>query len=187
VSDRVRFDEADVHDLPYGDDEFDWAWSSDCVGYGLPDPMGAVGELARVVRPGGTVALLVWSSQMLLPGHPRLEARLNATAPGLAPFVPGLPPKRHSLGGLGLLRSAGAVGRQARTFVGEACAPLAGSTRAALAALVGMRWPGAEAELSSDDAAEFRRLCAPDSPEFVVDHPDYCAWFTETLFWGRVA
>jgi hypothetical protein len=40
-----------------------------------------------VVRLGGSVAILFWSSQMLLPGHPVLEARLNATRVGIAPYV----------------------------------------------------------------------------------------------------
>jgi SAM-dependent methyltransferase len=142
-SDRVRFEVADVRRLPYVDGEFDWAWSSDCVGYGTPEPVAAVRELARVVRPGGPVALLVWSSQMLVPGYPRLEARLNATAPGLAPFEAGMPPERHHLRGLGLLRAAGLVETQARTFVGEAQAPLTAPAREALAALVEPRrsWP----------------------------------------------
>ncbi len=186
VSDRLCFEVADVRDLPHHNGEFDWAWSANCVGYGVPDPVAAVGELARVVRPGGLVALLVWSSQTLLPGYPRLEARLNATDPGLAPFERGLSPQRHHLFGLGLLRRAGLVETRARTFVGEAHAPLAGPLRAALTALVAMRWPGAEEELSGEDAAEFRRLCVPGSAELLVDHPDYYACFTETLFSGRV-
>lgn len=186
VSNRLRFEMADVRCLPYGDGAFDWAWSSDCVGYGISEPVAAVRELARVVRPGGVVALLVWSSQMLLPGFPRLEARLNATGPGLAPFESGMPPESHHLRGLGLLRAAGLVEGQARTFLGEAQAPLPGPLREALAALVAMRWTGAEAELSAEDAADFQRLCAPGSAEFVIDHPDYHAWFAETLFWGRV-
>lgn len=186
LSDRVLLQGADVRRLPYGDGEFDWAWSSDCVGYGVPGPVAAVRELARVVRPGGLVALLVWSSQMLLAGYPRLEARLNATAAGLAPFELGMPPERHHLRGLGLLREAGLAEAQARTFVGEAQAPLTAPVRDALAALLVMRWPGAEAELSAEDAADFRRLCDPGSAEFIVDHPDYYAWFTETLVWGRV-
>ena len=49
-----------------------------------------------------------------------------------------------------------------------------------------MRWPGAEAELSAEDADNFRRLCDPESAGFIVDQPDYYAWFTETLFWGKV-
>jgi len=184
---RLRFEVADVRALPFEDGEFDWAWSANCVGYGIPDPVSAVGELARVVRPGGTVAWLVWSSQTLLPGYPRLEALLNATTPGLAPFSADLPPEQHCLRGLGLLRSAGLIEGHARTFLGEAHALLTGPERAALAALVAMRWPGAEAELSPEDGAQYGRLCDPASAEFVVDHPDYYACFTETLFWGQVA
>jgi SAM-dependent methyltransferase len=185
LSERLSFEVADVRDLPHDAGEFDWAWSANCVGYGVPDPVAAAGELARVVQPGGLVALLVWSFQTLLPGHPRLEARLNATGPGLAPYRMGQPPKRHHLFGLGLLRQVGLLEARARTFVGEAHAPLAGPVRAALAALVAMRWPGAEEELSEEDAAEFQRLCGPGSAEFIVDDPDYDACFTETLFWGR--
>jgi demethylmenaquinone methyltransferase/2-methoxy-6-polyprenyl-1,4-benzoquinol methylase len=186
VAGRVRFEVADVRCLPYPDGEFDWAWSANCVGYGLRPAAPAVAELVRVVRPGGWVALLVWSSQTLLPGHPRLEALLNATVPGMAPFGKHLAPGEHHLRGLGLLRSAGLEGIRARTLLGEAHAPLAAPERAALAALIAMRWPGAEAELPPADAAEFRRLCLPEAPGFIVDHPDYYAFFTETLFWGRV-
>jgi SAM-dependent methyltransferase len=184
---RLRFEVADARALPFDAGEFDWAWSANCVGYGIPDPVSVVGELARVVRPGGRVALLVWSSQTLLPGHPRLEALLNATTPGLAPFSADLPPEQHCLRGLGVLRSAGLNEVRARTFLGEAHAPLTGPERAALAALVAMRWPGAEAELSLEDGEEFGRLCDPGSAQFIVEHPDYYACFTETLFWGQVA
>lgn len=185
VLDRLSLQMADVGHLPYPSGRFDWAWSGDCIGYGITEPAAAA-ELARVVRPGGLVALLVWSSQTLLPGYPRLEARLNATVPGLAPFAAGWSPERHHLRGLGLLRGAGLAGIRARTFAGEAHAPLDAPQRAALTALIGMRWLGAQSELSPPEAAEFLRLCDPASPEFLVDHPDYYACFTETLFWGRV-
>ncbi len=33
---------------------------------------------------------------------------------------------------------------------------------------------------------EFRRLCQPDSPDFILNHSDYYAFFTHTLFWGSV-
>jgi demethylmenaquinone methyltransferase/2-methoxy-6-polyprenyl-1,4-benzoquinol methylase len=185
-TDQVTFETSDVHSLPFPADAFDWAWSAHCVGYGLPDPARAVAELARVVRPGGQVALLVWSSQTLLPGHPLLEARLDATGPGLAPYRRGTPPEQHHLRGLGLLRAAGLEELRARAVAGHAHAPLAPDVRDALVALIEMRWPGAEEELSPEDAAEFSRLCRPGSEEFIVDHPDYYACFTETLFQGRV-
>ncbi|HSQ37649.1 MAG TPA: methyltransferase domain-containing protein [Acidimicrobiia bacterium] len=186
MSRRVSFEQGNVQRLPFAAGEFDWAWSANCVGYGIADPEAAVAELARVVQPGGLVALLVWSSQLLLPGYPLLEARLNATGPGLAPFTPGAPPEWHHLRGLGLLRAAGLHQAQALTFVGQAFAPLAPPVREGLADLLQMRWPGAQSALSSQDAAEFRRLCQPESSDFILDHPDYYALYTETLFRGRV-
>ena len=81
LSKEVSFRRGNVNELPFGDSTFDWAWSVDCVGHpSVGEPLAALRELARVVRPGGQVAILGYSTQMLLPGHPRLEARLNATA-----------------------------------------------------------------------------------------------------------
>jgi demethylmenaquinone methyltransferase/2-methoxy-6-polyprenyl-1,4-benzoquinol methylase len=47
-----------------------------------------------------------------------------------------------------------------------------------------MRWPGVEAELSPEDGAAYRRLCLPESPEFVLGHPDYYGFFTYSMFCG---
>jgi demethylmenaquinone methyltransferase/2-methoxy-6-polyprenyl-1,4-benzoquinol methylase len=49
-----------------------------------------------------------------------------------------------------------------------------------------MRWPDVELELSTEDRKEFRRLCLPDSTDFILNGPDYYAFFTYTLFWGKV-
>jgi demethylmenaquinone methyltransferase/2-methoxy-6-polyprenyl-1,4-benzoquinol methylase len=48
-----------------------------------------------------------------------------------------------------------------------------------------MRWPNVAHELSSDDLVEFQRLCLPDSPDFILNLPDYYALFTYTMFWGK--
>jgi len=113
-----------VSKLPFDDDTFDWAWSVDCVGYAPLEPLPLVKELARLVKPGGSVAILAWSSQMLLPGYPVLEARLNATSSGIAPFTRGKRPELHFLRALGWFRDAGLEEPTARTFAGDACAPL---------------------------------------------------------------
>jgi len=86
LSEQISFQEGNVNQLPFDDDPFDWALSVDCVGYAPLEPLPLVKELARVVKPGGSVAILGWSSQQLLPGYPLLEARLNATSAGIAPF-----------------------------------------------------------------------------------------------------
>ena len=43
-----------------------------------------------------------------------------------------------------------------------------------------------EAELSEGDWAEFQRLCLAESPEFILDIPDYYAFFTYSMFQGWV-
>ena len=84
---QLSFHLGDMKDLPFDDDTFDWVWSMDCVGYAPIEPLPLIEELVRVTKPSGRIALLAWSSQQLLPGHPALEARLNATSVGIAPFT----------------------------------------------------------------------------------------------------
>jgi demethylmenaquinone methyltransferase/2-methoxy-6-polyprenyl-1,4-benzoquinol methylase len=187
LSERISFREGDVNKLPFDDDAFDWAWSADCVGYAPMEPLPLVKELARVVRPGGSVAILAWSSEKLLPGHPLLEARLNATSSGIAPFVKGKRPESHFLRALGWFRDAGLKELTARTFAGDAHAPLTDELRNALIALFEMRWPGVESELTREESAEYQRLCLPESPDFILDHSDYYAFFTYSMFHGKVA
>jgi demethylmenaquinone methyltransferase/2-methoxy-6-polyprenyl-1,4-benzoquinol methylase len=187
LPERITFREGDVNKLPFDDDSFDWAWSVDCVGYAPMEPLPLVKELARVVKPGGSVAVLAWSSEQLLPGHPVLEARLNGTSAGIAPFVTGKKPESHFMRALGWFRDAGLEERAARTFVGDGHAPLTDDLCSALTALFQMRWPGVESELRPKDWAEYQRLCLPESPDFILDHPDYYAFFTYSMFHGKVA
>jgi demethylmenaquinone methyltransferase/2-methoxy-6-polyprenyl-1,4-benzoquinol methylase len=187
LSERISFREGDVNNLPFDDDTFDWAWSVDCIGYTPIEPLPVVKELARVVKPGGSVAILAWSYEKLLPGYPLLEARLNATSAGIAPFVKGKKPESHFLHALGWFRDAGLEECRARTFAGDAHAPLTDDLRSALTALFQMRWPGVESELRQDDWAEYQRLCLPESPDFILNHTDYYAFFTYSMFHGKVA
>ncbi|RPJ28419.1 MAG: class I SAM-dependent methyltransferase [Planctomycetaceae bacterium] len=187
LSDRLSFQAGDVRELPFDDDAFDWAWSTNCVGYAPLEPLPLVVELARVVKPGGSVAILAWSSQMLLPGFPLLESRLNATSSGIAPFTRGSRPESHFLRALGWFRDAGLEECSVQTFVSDAHAPLSGELGRALIALIEMRWPGVEPELTQQDRVAYRRLCLPESPEFILNHPDYYAFFTYSMFRGRVS
>jgi SAM-dependent methyltransferase len=187
LSEHVSFRQGDVRELPFDDNRFDWAWSSNCVGYSPAiEPVPALKELRRVVRPGGRLAILVWSSEKLLPGYPLLEARLNATASGIAPFAKGMPPEAHFLGALGWLRQAGLQAAAAQTFAGDAHAPLSNDLRAALTALIQMRWPEVKSELAREDWSAYQILCQPDSPEFILNRPDYYAFFTCSMFYGVV-
>ncbi len=187
LSEQISFQQGDVANLPFDNNTFDWAWSADCVGYGPWEPLPLLKELARVVKPSGTVSISAWSSENLLPGYPRLEARLRATSAGIAPFVNGKKPETHFLQALSWFRKLGLKEPKAKVFADSFYAPLSREIRKALVSLFDMRWPDAELELSPDDQREFRRLCLPDSPEFILNLPDYYAFFTYTLFWGKIA
>ena len=186
LSKHVSFREGDMNNLPFDDDTYDWVWSMDCVGYAPVEPLPLIRELVRVVKPGGNIAILAWSSQQLLPGFPALEARINSTSAGIAPFVKGKSPEKHFLRALGWFRDAGLEDLTAQTFVGAVHAPLRDGVRAELLSLFRMRWPGMQSELTQDDWAEYQRLCQPESPDFILNLPDYFAFFTYSLFSGTV-
>ncbi len=186
LTDRVSFREGDLYSLPFEDDTFDWLWSASAAGYPAHQPLRLLRELARVIKPGGTVAILIYTSQALLPGYPILEARLNASKAGIAPFTRKMDPKCHWLRAVGWFCDAGLTEVKAQTFLGEAQAPLSEELRAALAALIEMRWEGAEPEVGATLWAEHQRLCLPYSPDFILDVADYYGFFTETLFQGKV-
>jgi len=124
-------------------------------------------------------------SLLLLPGYPRLEARLGATSDGIAPFIQGKKPGLHFLRALGWFHELGLKESRGKAFAGSVCAPLSDEIRNALGALFDMRWPKVAPELSPDDLAEFQRLCLPDAPDFILNLPDYYALFTCTMFWGK--
>ena len=109
------------------------------------EPLPVLKELARVVKPGGSVIILAWSSQQLLPGYPVLEAHLNATSSGIAPFAEGTAPELHFSRMTGWFRRAGMEDVTARTFSGDVCAPLSGEIRSALTALIEIRSGGCAA------------------------------------------
>ena len=186
LSERISFREGDINRLPFDDDTFGWAWSVDCIGYASSETSPLIKELVRVVKPGGSVAILAWSSEKLLPGYPLLEARLNATSSGIRPFVEGKKPESHFLRALDWFREAGFEEPTAQTFVGDVHAPLSDDIRTALISFFQMLWGERQPEVSQEDWAEYQRLCQPESPDFILNLPDYYAFFTYSLFQGKV-
>jgi ubiquinone/menaquinone biosynthesis C-methylase UbiE len=184
---QVSFQYGDLRALPFGDHAFDWAWCADTL-WPVADtePLPLVQELVRVVRPGGHIAVLFWSSQKLLPGYPLLEAALNATRGANFPYTKDTKPEWHILRALGWLQAAGVENARVRTFVADAHAPLKGTIRTALAASFQMLWANAQSEMSAEDWSAFRRLCQPQSADFILNRPDYYAFVTYSLFHGRV-
>jgi ubiquinone/menaquinone biosynthesis C-methylase UbiE len=186
TADPISFAQGDLNRLPFSDRSFDWAWSVDCVGYPAADLIPILQEITRVLRPGGLLALLAWSSQLLLPGHELLEARLNAACNPYASLLRDQPPRAHFQRALHAFAQVGFINATATTFVGQLRGPLQPANRKALALLFEMLWGGEQSGASTRDIAEYRRLCAADSPDFIGDVPEYTGFFTYSMFSGRV-
>jgi len=181
MSDRVTFDEGDFNHLPYDDNAFDWVWSSDCIGYIPPTK-----QVTRVIKPGGSLNILFWSSEMLLPGYPQLEAKLRMTSVGLAPFVADGKPESHHLRGLSKLKAVGLSDLKVMTFDCSVHAPLSPEIYQAMVDIIEMRWPNVELELLKEDYELYKRLTNPESPDFILNLPDYYGFYTYSVFRGWV-
>jgi demethylmenaquinone methyltransferase / 2-methoxy-6-polyprenyl-1,4-benzoquinol methylase len=186
LSDRITFREADVNHLPFDAGAFDWVWSVDCIGYPAGELMPLLEESKRVVKPGGEIFLLGWSSQQLLPGYPLLEARLNATCSGYIPFLKDKCPEKNFSRAMQWLRKAGLEGIKAQTFVADIQSPIEGEEWIALVSLFNMLWGDPQPDALPGDWEAYQRLCTPGSAEFILDIPDYYGFFTYTMFRGRV-
>jgi len=186
MSKRISFKEGNFTSLPFDDNTFDWAWSSDGAAYAPTDPVTALKEMARVVKPGGNVIVLFWSSEQLLPGYPLLEAKLKATGPAILPFTNGNKPETHHLRVLAKLEAVGLTDLNATTFVETVQGPLSDEIRTAMTDILEMRWPGVESELSKADYELFQKLTNPDSPDYILNLPDYYGFYTYSVFRGKV-
>ena len=186
LSKRITFREGDMNRLPFEADSFDWAWSADCVGYPAGELIPVLQEMMRVVRPGGSIILLAWSSQQVLPGYPLLEARLNATCSSYLPFLKDKRPDQNFLQASRWFQDVGLEDIQAQTFVRTVQAPLSPGERAGLLSLFDMLWGQPQPEVSQDDWKEYQRLCTPGSADLILDLAGYYAFFTYSMFRGRV-
>lgn len=187
LSECVSFKEGDVNYLPFANESFDWVWSADCVGYPTAkEPVPLLKELTRVVKPGGRLALLGYSSQQLLPGYPLLEARLNATCLSHAPLLKGITPEQNFLCALAWFQDLGLENITARTFIKDVYVPLNEDIRTALFSLMDMLWGKKSPGVSKDDWEEFQRLCRPESLDFILNRPDYYAFYTYSMFTGEI-
>jgi ubiquinone/menaquinone biosynthesis C-methylase UbiE len=185
---KLDFQQGDMLDLPFEDNTFDWVWCKDSLWPRLgKDPVVGLKEFARVVRPGGIIALLYWSSQMLLPGYPELEAQLMLAFSKTMPHLKDVRPDRHFLRALGWMQSVGLQDIGVRSFTADAYAPLAPEIRDAIDTCFQMFFGNLEPHVSKDDWAKFQKLCNPESDDYLLKRPDYYCFLNYSMFYGRAA
>jgi demethylmenaquinone methyltransferase/2-methoxy-6-polyprenyl-1,4-benzoquinol methylase len=84
-------------------------------------------------------------------------------------------------------REAGLEEIKAQTFVGEVQSPLTSGERTALISLFDMLWGSPQPETSPEDWRQYQCLCKAESPDFILDIPDYYGFFTYSMFRGKVS
>jgi demethylmenaquinone methyltransferase/2-methoxy-6-polyprenyl-1,4-benzoquinol methylase len=191
---RVRLLPADLREpLPFPDGSFDWAWSADVLWpTRFPDPASIVRELARVVRPGGVVALFFANAYRgaLLPGWPHLEHRVQHAAAAKWRTAP-RPTLSHE-GATTWLRAAGLTGVGVTAHLAQYQAPL---DEAARGYLEGYLFPEyrnlTRTEFlgvggTDEDWERWTVLSEPRSPGYALAQEDYYCYLPGTLAVGRV-
>jgi ubiquinone/menaquinone biosynthesis C-methylase UbiE len=188
---NIQFDEGDINSLYYKDNSFDWIWSADTVWPG-PKEIGCptrdistiIKQFYRVLKPRGKIIILYWTSQKFLPGYPLLEARLNTLSGATAPFIDGMNPIQHIMNAKHWLANTGFKDISAKTFLADINAPLNDNTKNALLLFFKMLWGDSEDQFSEKDWEEYKRICDPNSSEYILNNKHYYGFYTYTLFSG---
>ena len=188
---NIEFVQGDVNEMQFEPESFDWIWSMDTVWvgpeeYGCPakSPDKILEQFYNILKPGGKLYLVYWTSQKLLPGYPLLEARLNATTVANAPFTQTMNPDDHVLNVTKWLIRTNFKATGIKTFAGDITAPLDEETKTALTIFFQMFWENSREEVTEEDWAKYKALCSPGTDEFILNNPGYYGFYTYTLFEG---
>lgn len=122
---NMQFRQCTADSLPFADESFDVAVSRLGIMF-FPDPVAAVREMLRVIKPGGRVALAVWGKSELNPYSYVVTNVVSRYVPA-APVAPDAPDAfRFAEPGklAGVLKDAGAIDVTERVVKFDMAAPL---------------------------------------------------------------
>ncbi|HWE37350.1 MAG TPA: methyltransferase domain-containing protein [Isosphaeraceae bacterium] len=187
VLDRLGFVAATLERLPFEGGTFDLAWCAQSL-FSLPEPVGAVQALARVVRPGGVVAVLEDDTlhQVLLPWPVELELAVRqAELLGFA--EESKRPRKFYVGRRlrGVFEAAGLVDCRRRTWAADRQAPLGPAERAYFASYLTDLRDRAAPHLEPATLEALDRLLDPDGDDPLLDRPDLMVTTISHVMLGR--
>ena len=196
IGSRINFHEASIDELPFSDSTYDLIWSSRAVHH-LPDPLAGARELARVLKPGGTLAIREGGLPVrFMPDTTNLtgtglnERLAEAGKKWMAGHVHFDDDQHHSpyhFDWTQMLRDAGLTDVVAKTFILEFMPPFTDDQKTHM--LNGLT-SSADSEsrgqfLSSSDRSTLTRLIDPDDPEYIFNRPDLHYREGITIYTGK--
>lgn len=183
----IEFVAAALDRLPFPDDTFDVVWCAQSL-YSLPDPVIAIRHMARVLRPGGLVAVLENDTlhQVLLPWPVSLELPLRAAE--LRSFQE---LSRHSskyyVGRRlpAILAAAGLEPLWMTTHAFDRQAPLCEEERSLLQGYLEQVAERVTPHLDAALLEDLRALVDPKSPRHLLEQPHLTMTWLNVLSFGR--
>lgn len=184
---HIELVDAPVDDLPFDDASFDLIWCAQSL-YSLPEPVEALKRVARVLRPGGTLAVLENDTmhQVFLPWPATLELAVRgAELQALSKHHDD--PSKFYVGRRlpSVFASAGYEPGAIRTLAIDRQAPLGADERALLTSYLEGVVDRVAPFLDDSLVDELRRLADPTSPDALVTRPHVTMTWLNVLATAR--
>jgi SAM-dependent methyltransferase len=183
---RLTFQQGEGTAIAEADQTFDWVWCADVLHH-IDDPVVALKEFARVVRPGGQI--VIKESQVVralfLPGYPELERQLQrAESQCQQPEAGAQSFQERRQRTRAAMCEAGLRDVRVRTYVIERQAPLDEATRVYIQHGIFERNWGVRIRgfLDAKDWQQRSALCEADSPQAILARPDYYCIYPFCVF-----
>jgi demethylmenaquinone methyltransferase/2-methoxy-6-polyprenyl-1,4-benzoquinol methylase len=190
---KITFEKGNMKALSFDDNGFDFLWCCDGLWPGTPEqgcitsnPYTVLGEFKRVVKPGGTIAIVFWTAQKLFPGYPLLETTLTATVSANRPSRWNTDPNLHILRAPLWLQTVGLENIRCRTFACDIVGPFSQEDEVGMVRMAEMFWGKAEAEVSPEIWEQYKRITDPGSRECIFRKEGYAGFVTYTMYTGNV-
>ena len=170
----VEFRRADAYRLPFDDAAFDFAWCAQSF-ITLDDPVRALRELGRVVRPGGRIAVLETDEyhHVLLPWPVGLEQAVQRAVRDESRARYGTGRKFAQARGLrAAFLEAGLTPTGKRTVVADRAAPFGPAEREFLTRHFAYLRKFVRQELTPREMAALEAATDPAGDESLLDRPD---------------
>jgi len=173
---NVTFRQCSADTLPFADNAFDVAVSRLGVMF-FPDPLAGLREMQRVIKPGGSLGLVVWRDSELNPFFSVTSAVVNRYVEP-APEEPDAPGafRFAELGKLaGVLKAAGAIDVRERILKSEIAAPVGledyWEMRSSISESLRSKLATLSNEQKSQIAEEVQHAAAPFFPNNQMNFP----------------